>query len=120
MATYDSLFKTIEGYSTMTIEALQYSKIGKVMKKIATLDAIPRNDELRITDRASKLMHEWQEFIEGQANGTTTQANGAKKPESAAAVPAPEKEDKPEEKPEEKKEEVAAEGEKVAEEVAAA
>lgn len=63
---------------------------------------------------------QWQEFIEGQANGTTTQANGAKKPESAAAVPAPEKEDKPEEKPEEKKEEVAAEGEKVAEEVAAA
>jgi hypothetical protein len=63
---------------------------------------------------------QWQEFIEGQANGTTTQVNGAKKPESAVAVPAPEKkEEKPEEKPEEKKEEVAAEGEKVAEEVAA-
>jgi hypothetical protein len=38
MATYDSLFKTIEGYSTMTIEALQYSKIGKgesVLPKLA-------------------------------------------------------------------------------------
>jgi hypothetical protein len=38
MSTYDSLFKTIEGYSTMTIEALQYSKIGKgecVLPKLA-------------------------------------------------------------------------------------
>jgi hypothetical protein len=28
------------------------------MKKIATLEGIPRNEQLRITDRASKLMHE--------------------------------------------------------------
>ena len=29
MAHYDEIFKTIEGYKNMTIEALQYSKIGK-------------------------------------------------------------------------------------------
>lgn len=29
-----------------------------VMKKIATLTEIPRNDELKITDRASKLMQD--------------------------------------------------------------
>ena len=76
MSTYDELFKTIEAYKNMTIEALQYSKIGKgepsilaqihrvwlkrdsVMKKIAVLEVIPRNADFKITDRASKLMHE--------------------------------------------------------------
>jgi hypothetical protein len=82
MDTYDSIFKIIEEYKTMTIEALQYSKIGKgqcgggsricrdhktatnanfglsVMRKIATLDGIPRNEDLKITQRASKLMNE--------------------------------------------------------------
>jgi hypothetical protein len=29
MGTYDALFKTIEEYEGITIEALQYSKIGK-------------------------------------------------------------------------------------------
>jgi len=28
------------------------------MKKIATLEGIPRNDEFKITDRASKLMND--------------------------------------------------------------
>jgi hypothetical protein len=29
MSSYDETFKTIEAYKGMTIEALQYSKIGK-------------------------------------------------------------------------------------------
>ena len=73
MDTYNEIFNTIEGYKSITIEALQYSKIGKgyltaavacsqadvtVMKKIATLEGIPRNDEFKITDRASKLMND--------------------------------------------------------------
>jgi hypothetical protein len=29
IGTYDEIFKTIENYKGMTIEALQYSKIGK-------------------------------------------------------------------------------------------
>ena len=56
MDSYDKLFSTIENYDGMTVEALQFSKIGKVMKKIAALTEIPRNDELNITSRAQKLM----------------------------------------------------------------
>lgn len=77
MPTYDDLFTSIENYKDMSIEALQYSKIGKgqagcsapfgishtgieltqaVMKKIAAMTTIPRNDEYKITDRAQKLM----------------------------------------------------------------
>jgi hypothetical protein len=73
MPTYDTLFKTIEEYKDITIDALTYSKIGKgklgfarwqeladqsVMKKIATQTNIARNDEFKITDRASKLMQD--------------------------------------------------------------
>ncbi|KAK6909424.1 hypothetical protein I204_01287 [Kwoniella mangroviensis CBS 8886] len=91
MPSYDDLFKTIESYESMTIDALQYSKIGKVMKKIMTLNEIPRNEEFKITDRASKLMHQWTDFIassenkpNGAANGeapASTAANGEKKEE---------------------------------------
>ncbi|KAK8853217.1 hypothetical protein IAR55_003919 [Kwoniella newhampshirensis] len=84
MSVYDDLFKTIETYDSITIEALQYSKIGKVMKKIQTLTEIPRNDELKITDRAGKLMHQWTDFInnEGKPNGESTngEAKSAEKP----------------------------------------
>ncbi|WVW86153.1 hypothetical protein I302_108194 [Kwoniella bestiolae CBS 10118] len=89
MPTYDDLFKTIESYDSMTIDALQYSKIGKVMKKIMTLNEIPRNDDFKITDRASKLMHQWTDFIassENKPNGATNgeasaTSNGEKKEE---------------------------------------
>ncbi|WWC72014.1 uncharacterized protein I206_105973 [Kwoniella pini CBS 10737] len=84
MPSYDDLFKTIESYEAMTIDALQYSKIGKVMKKIMTLNEIPRNDDFKITDRASKLMHQWTDFIassEGKPNGNAEAANGEKKDE---------------------------------------
>lgn len=42
------------------------------MKKIAALTGVPRDDELKITSRAEKLMNDWSEFItrEGEpANG---------------------------------------------------
>ncbi|WRT70227.1 uncharacterized protein IL334_007222 [Kwoniella shivajii] len=85
MPSYDDLFKTIESYDSMTIDALQYSKIGKVMKKIMTLTEIPRNDDFKITDRASKLMHQWTDFIassEGKPNGNgEAPTNGEKKEE---------------------------------------
>ncbi|RXK36547.1 hypothetical protein M231_06206 [Tremella mesenterica] len=64
MDQYDKIFNEIEKYEGMTITALQYSKIGKVMKKIAALRNIPRNDELKITERAQKLMNGWQVIIE--------------------------------------------------------
>lgn len=75
MPAHDETFKKIEAYNDMTIQALQYSKIGKgrsarapvcrvftdgsaVMKKISTLEGIPRDDELHIRERAAKLMND--------------------------------------------------------------
>ncbi|WVF73081.1 hypothetical protein IAT40_007900 [Kwoniella sp. CBS 6097] len=127
MPTYDELFKTIESYNAMTIDALQYSKIGKVMKKIVTLSEIPRNEEFKITDRASKLMHQWTDFIasseskpNGSASATEAAANGngngngdAEKKEEKASESAPAAEEKKDEAeaeaaPEKKEDEVAA------------
>ncbi|WVQ84486.1 hypothetical protein IAT38_006638 [Cryptococcus sp. DSM 104549] len=85
MKQHDELFKTIEAYEGMSIEALTYSKIGKVMKKMVTLPAIPKNDEYKITERASKLMRQWSEFI---ASSTNDAAAAASTP-AATTAPAP-------------------------------
>lgn len=71
-----------------------------VMKKIATLSEIPRNDELKFTDRASTLMKnvsriqvnelpiitrlimQWSTIIAG--NGTEANGDGAKATETKA------------------------------------
>lgn len=86
MDAQDEIFKAIEAYEDMTIDALQYSKIGKVMKKIVTLEGIPRNDELKITDRAKKLMDGWTDFIESAQNGANGHANGNGNGDSAPAA----------------------------------
>nr|ODN91545.1 hypothetical protein L204_05530 [Cryptococcus depauperatus CBS 7855] len=77
MPDWDETFKVIEEYDGMTIEALSYSKIGKVMKKIQSLPNIPLNEKYKFTDRASKLMRQWQDFIaasKGVANGASKEA----------------------------------------------
>ncbi|OXG76023.1 hypothetical protein C348_05171 [Cryptococcus neoformans Gb118] len=106
MPHWNEVFESIESYDSMTIEALQYSKIGKVMKKIMGLTTIPLNDKYEFTKRAGKLMHQWQEFIDAANRGPVT--NGQKKSArpsattTTAAVAAaeetpasPTKEDKP-------------------------
>ncbi|AFR97015.1 hypothetical protein C343_05147 [Cryptococcus neoformans C23] len=106
MPHWNEVFESIETYDSMTIEALQYSKIGKVMKKIMGLTTIPLNDKYEFTKRAGKLMHQWQEFIDAANRGPVT--NGQKKSArpsattTTAAVAAaeetpasPTKEDKP-------------------------
>ncbi|OXG14041.1 hypothetical protein C366_05035 [Cryptococcus neoformans Tu401-1] len=77
MPHWNEVFESIESYDSMTIEALQYSKIGKVMKKIMGLTTIPLNDRYEFTKRAGKLMHQWQEFIDAANRGPVT--NGQKK-----------------------------------------
>ncbi|CAK9783000.1 unnamed protein product [Cutaneotrichosporon oleaginosum] len=90
MDQYDDLFKTIEKYDDMKIEYLQFSKIGKVMKKIAALTNVPRDDELKITSRAEKLMKEWFEFINRSEGGGSSAANGsADKADKAEATMSP-------------------------------
>ncbi|WVO21213.1 uncharacterized protein IAS62_002520 [Cryptococcus decagattii] len=102
MPHWNEVFESVESYDSMTIEALQYSKIGKVMKKIMGLTTIPLNDKYELTKRAGKLMHQWQEFIDTANQGSI--ANGQKKtarPAAASAgeeetpVPVKDKEDKP-------------------------
>ncbi|KAJ9107325.1 hypothetical protein QFC21_000775 [Naganishia friedmannii] len=73
METYDKLFTTIENYQNMTVAYLAHSKIGKVMKKIAALTNIPKNDDLKITDRAHALMQKWTDQID---NGKPAEAIG--------------------------------------------
>lgn len=73
MDTYDKLFTTIENYQNMTVAYLAHSKIGKVMKKIAALTNIPKNDDLKITDRAHALMQKWTDQID---NGKPADAVG--------------------------------------------
>ncbi|KAL7418503.1 hypothetical protein Q5752_006961 [Cryptotrichosporon argae] len=76
MDQYDELFKTIENYKGMTIKYLLHSKIGKVMKKIGALPEIARDGELKISERANKLMNEWQEAI-NKENGENGEAKEA-------------------------------------------
>ncbi|GMK56366.1 hypothetical protein CspeluHIS016_0302060 [Cutaneotrichosporon spelunceum] len=90
MDQHDDLFKTIEHYGDMKIEYLQFSKIGKVMKKIAALTNVPRDDELKITSRAEKLMKEWSDFINRAEGPGAPAANGsASKTDKAEATTSP-------------------------------
>ncbi|ODN73165.1 hypothetical protein L202_07730 [Cryptococcus amylolentus CBS 6039] len=100
--SFDETFREIENYEEMTIEALQFSKIGKVMRKMVSLKNIPENDKYKFTDRAGALMNKWQSYI----NISNPPASGAasQSPVSKKAG----KEDKPVSKKaeEEKKEDV--------------
>ncbi|TXT10876.1 hypothetical protein VHUM_02381 [Vanrija humicola] len=58
MDSWDELFKTIEEAADITVEDILYSKIDKVMKMIAALDSVARNEELKITERADKLYND--------------------------------------------------------------
>lgn len=60
------------------------------MKKIAALNNVPRDDELKITSRAEKLMKEWTDFINQSEGGGSTAANGsAEKADKAEATTSP-------------------------------
>ncbi|KIJ22407.1 hypothetical protein M422DRAFT_40075, partial [Sphaerobolus stellatus SS14] len=51
----------------ISIEQLQFSKLGRVMRLITKLDQtiypIPNNDEFRIQKRADALLEKWQSLI---------------------------------------------------------
>ncbi|THH06047.1 hypothetical protein EW145_g4357 [Phellinidium pouzarii] len=67
----DVLFNKVEEFD-MTIKYLQYSKIGKVMRHIAALDAdkVPRDDQYKFKDRAQALVNKWHTKI-NRVNGST-------------------------------------------------
>lgn len=116
MPQYDQIFSTVETYDKLTIDYLQvrkrrdgagwvhltsswlfltpsficcqYSKIGKVMRRIAGMENIPRDEEFQFKDRASKLVTTWQAIIQAaEAEAETSgKANGVAGKEEQPAV----------------------------------
>ncbi|KAH6885565.1 hypothetical protein BKA70DRAFT_1337292 [Coprinopsis sp. MPI-PUGE-AT-0042] len=82
MPGLDELFKMIEDFEGMTIEHLQFSKIGKVMRHIAALpeDKVPRDHEFKFRERSDVLVKKWHQIL-----NATKGANGA----DAGLGPAP-------------------------------
>jgi len=88
MPELDQLFTTIEEHD-LTIEQLQYSKLGKVMRHIASREPnpIPKEEQYHIRKRADALLEKWQGLIAqsgepvgpGSVNGTKTEAGKAGK-----------------------------------------
>ncbi|KAF5365178.1 hypothetical protein D9758_005363 [Tetrapyrgos nigripes] len=70
MPTMDQLFTTIESYDKMNREYLQFSKVGKVMRRINALepDKIPRENEFKFRERANVLIDKWHAIL-GQSAG---------------------------------------------------
>lgn len=91
---YDETFNIIENYQGLTIQYLQYSKIGKVMKKISQLEPshIPDDDgQFRFRERAAKLVTQWHQILNSNAKPTeeATVNGAADKSEDAPADPEP-------------------------------
>ncbi|KXN91181.1 PWWP domain-containing protein 1 [Leucoagaricus sp. SymC.cos] len=86
MPSIDALFKTVENYDKITIEYLQFSKIGKVMRHIAVLDddKVPRNDEYNFKNRADALVKKWQQIL--NANKPNGAASSGTAPAALASV----------------------------------
>ncbi|KAF8955661.1 hypothetical protein BDZ97DRAFT_1764643, partial [Flammula alnicola] len=69
------LFTTVEKYDEMSIEQLQFSKIGKVMRHIAALPEEkipPRDEEFKFRARAKGLVDKWHQILNANkpANGS--------------------------------------------------
>ncbi|KNZ76223.1 Putative oxidoreductase GLYR1 like protein [Termitomyces sp. J132] len=71
MPTLDTLFTTVESYTTMTVAHLQFSKIGKVMRHITLLEdrRVPRDGEFRFRARAQALVERWQSVLGAAKEG---------------------------------------------------
>ncbi|KIM45736.1 hypothetical protein M413DRAFT_66307 [Hebeloma cylindrosporum] len=80
----DNLFTLVENYDEMTIEQLQFSKIGKVMRHIASLTpekAPPRENEFNFRKRAKALVDKWHQILNANkpANGSPVSAAGGQR-----------------------------------------
>ncbi|KAG5338622.1 hypothetical protein C0989_006753 [Termitomyces sp. Mn162] len=71
MPTLDTLFTTVESYTTMTVAHLQFSKIGKVMRHITLLEdrRVPRDGEFKFRARAQALVERWQSVLGAAKEG---------------------------------------------------
>lgn len=57
------ILSDVENYPNMKIEYLVYSKIGKVISRIAKFPEIPREDEYHIKERAMTLYRKWSAMV---------------------------------------------------------
>ncbi|TFK61848.1 hypothetical protein BDN72DRAFT_903729 [Pluteus cervinus] len=57
----DELFTVMEEYNGMTSDYLKYSKINKVLSRVAVLEPekVPGNDTYRLQERAGALVEKW-------------------------------------------------------------
>ncbi|KDQ07165.1 hypothetical protein BOTBODRAFT_60143 [Botryobasidium botryosum FD-172 SS1] len=81
MPSYDQTFSTVESRShELTIAYLQFSKIGKVMRKIAALpvSAVPRDDEFKFRERAASLVTLWQGVVYEKGDSAAVNGSGKK------------------------------------------
>ncbi|KAJ8502613.1 hypothetical protein ONZ45_g11592 [Pleurotus djamor] len=71
MPAMNILFSTIESYDAMSIQYLQFSKIGKVMRHIAALESerVPRDGEFAFRERAKALVDRWHLILNKSAPG---------------------------------------------------
>ncbi|KAG9018171.1 hypothetical protein FRB90_012015 [Tulasnella sp. 427] len=93
MPYLDQVFSTVENYPNMTIDYLQYSKIGKVVRRVALLAEIPRDDEFHFKDGAQSLVQKWQAIIQEAEQATHSNevnANAAPVPNDAPQATAAE------------------------------
>ncbi|KAF6745265.1 hypothetical protein DFP72DRAFT_974406, partial [Ephemerocybe angulata] len=83
MPEIDELFRTVEAKEDITIEQLQFSKIGKVMRHIAALPAgkVPRDAEFRFRERARALVERWQAILTKSKEGESKGGSPAKEEE---------------------------------------
>lgn len=73
-------FGKLEGYKELEVAIIRKTKINKVLKMIVKLSSIPRDEEFQFRQRAIDLLSRWKNDLE---------------PESAAALAADEKDEKP-------------------------
>ncbi|KZS98561.1 hypothetical protein SISNIDRAFT_148144 [Sistotremastrum niveocremeum HHB9708] len=78
MPQFDQLFTTVENYENLSVKYLQFSKIGKVMRHIAALDAskVPRDDEFKIRSRAQQLVEKWHKMVDPSKAPGSLEASG--------------------------------------------
>ena len=61
--TCDKIFKELEDNDEMTLGMLDYSKIGKVVRRIGYKDDIPFEEKFCFRERAKVLVQQWSRLI---------------------------------------------------------
>ncbi|TIA87263.1 hypothetical protein E3P99_03297 [Wallemia hederae] len=108
MQKADAQYKLIEAAGDISVEAIQSSKLNKVLKRIIGLENIPEDDKYKIRERSQTLFDRFEKIL--AANGEKGETTGEKEAEKKEENGEKKEENGEHEEKEEKKEE---NGEKV-------